>query len=84
MNGAPHQSLLGDDPVFVARYKAAIERAPAEERAIQTEIMNLCFDIERTIRACATDLKDRNVAMPRTVDTGVHPLASGTLPDARR
>lgn len=76
--------LLSDDEDFIGRWRAAIERKPEEERAIQTEILELCCDIERKVLDCSLLVRDCNVILARTIDRLVRFEATGPQTDASR
>ena len=67
MEGAPIASLLSDDATFVARWKAAIAREPVSEHVRNTQLMELCFMLERDLHDCRMDLRECNTIMARTV-----------------
>ena len=59
--------LLGDDSVFIARWKAAIACEPISEQTRKTQFMELCFMLERDLHECRMNLRDCNTIMARTV-----------------
>ena len=73
------RSSLGDDEDLIARWRAAIERRPEEQRAMQTDILELCC--ERKVRDCSLLVRDCNVILARTIDRCVRFEATG-MPDA--
>lgn len=54
-------------PDFQARWKAALETVPADERALKQKILDACSDIESKISHIQRDLRDCNVILARTV-----------------